>query len=245
MHANEQRCPAILRAVSVTLGIALLALLPLTPASATEVGAQPAGSYSTSSAVSVAPPTPQLSIALENGRTSAAVGDTATYTITVRNLGNTRLTGLQVTQSVPTGLSFRSADSAGVAKAGTVSWRLNLEASGKATLHTKMSVSKTPKDLLRLASVSCASASTEGPPIVCATDSDQLPAGVAAEARKAGAATGSGTAATPSDRNGWYAAGGLGGIVLVTGVFVVLMLRRRRAASAGRHSEELTREADA
>jgi uncharacterized repeat protein (TIGR01451 family) len=237
MQANDQRCRSTLRAVGVTLGIALAALLAPTAASATEVGAQLAGDYSISATVTVAPPGPQLSIAVDNGRTSAAVGDTTTYTITVRNLGTTQVTGLLVTQRVPTGLELRSADSGGIANAGMVSWRLNLKANGKATLHTKMSISKTPKDLLRLASVSCASASTKGPPIVCATDSDQLPAGVAAEARKVSAATGSGTAATPSARNGWYAAGGLGGIVLVTGVFVALMLRRRRATAVGKPPE--------
>jgi uncharacterized repeat protein (TIGR01451 family) len=244
MHANEQRCPAISRAVSVTLGIALLALLPLTPASATEVGAQLRGTYFTPAAVSVAPPTPQLSIALENGRTSAAVGDTATYTITLRNLGSTRVNGLQVTQSVPKGLNFRSADSAGIVKEGTVSWRLNLEAGGKATLHTTMSVTKTPEDLLRLATVACANVAANGPPIVCATDSDQLPAGASAQVSKAAAAPASRPAATPTGRNGWYTAGGLAGIALVMAL-VALVLRRRRAREARTQPDGLTRQADA
>jgi uncharacterized repeat protein (TIGR01451 family) len=226
MPAHEQRCPSPVRVMSVTLGVILATLVTAAPASATEVGAQRAGGYSNSATVTVAPPTPQLSIAVDNGRTSAAVGDTPTYTITVRNLGTTQVTGLLVTQSVPTGLKVRSADSTGVAKAGMVSWRLDLEASGKVTVHTAMTVAKTPKDLLRLATVACASVSDKGPPIVCATDSDQLPAGASAQVSKASAAPASGPPVATSKGRDWaYAAGGLGGIVLLMGV---LIARRRK-----------------
>lgn len=207
MHANEERCPSAVRAVVVTLGVALVALSPLTPASATASGA-----------------VPQLSIAVDNGRPSAAVGDAPTYTITIRNLGTTRVKGLRVTQSVPTGLTFKSADAAGIAKGGSVSWRMNMKATSKATLHTTMTVSKTPRDLLRLATVACASLSAKGPPIVCASDSDQLPAGASAEASKA--ATGSATAASSTRRNAWYVAGGIGGTALIIGA-LALMARRR------------------
>jgi len=229
MHANDQRCPSSWRAVSVTLGIALAILWPLNTASATEVGAL-LGTYSTAATVTVAPPGPQLSISVDNGRTSAAIGDRPTYTITVRNLGTTRVTGLRVTQSVPTGLKLRSADSAGTLKSGMVSWRLNLKATSKATLHTTMTVSPTPKELLRLATVACASVSAKAPPIVCATHSDQLPAGAAAQAAgktRAAGATGPGSATgTTTARTRWYVAGGLGGMVMLIGA-LALMARRR------------------
>jgi uncharacterized repeat protein (TIGR01451 family) len=243
MQANDQRCPSPRRAVAVTLGIALATLLPLTTASATEVGVAPTGTYS----ARVAPPGPQLSIAVDNGRSSAAVGDTPTYTITISNLGTAKIDELVVTQSVPTGLNFMSADSAGIDKARMVSWRIDLKASGKATLHTTMTISPTPTDLLRLATVACASMATNGPPIVCATHSDQLPAGADAQAgqAKVKAATGAGTAATSTGRNGWYAAGGLGGIVLVMGAFVALTLRRRRARDDRKQPQGAARQPDA
>jgi hypothetical protein len=89
MQANDQRCRSTWSAVGVMLGIALAALLAPTAASATEVGAQLSGTASTSATATVAPPAPQLSIAVDNGRKSAAVGDTPTYIITVQNLGTT------------------------------------------------------------------------------------------------------------------------------------------------------------
>jgi uncharacterized repeat protein (TIGR01451 family) len=96
---------------------------------------------------------PRLSIAVDNGQTSAAVGDTAQYTITVRNLGTEDVKGLGVTQSVPTGLTFGSADTSGTAQAQGVSWPLDLKAGGEAVFHSAMTVSETPSELLRLATV--------------------------------------------------------------------------------------------
>lgn len=238
MHANKQRCPSSLRALSVTLGIALAVLWPLGAASATGPGAQPTGTPTTSTTVQVAPSGPQLSITVDNGRTSAAVGDRPTYTITISNLGSTQVTGLVVTQSVPTGLSFTSADSAGIAKAGLVSWFVDLKASGKATLHTTMTVSKSPKELLRLATVACASVSAKGPPIVCATDSDLLPAGASAEGAKAEGrakpAKRTGAAATSAGRTGWYITGGLGGIAILVGGMVLMTRKRKLGKSVHR-----------
>jgi hypothetical protein len=105
-----------------------------------------------------------------------------------------------------------------------------------------MAVSTTPKELLRLASVACASASTNGPPIVCATDSDQLPAGAAAQVSKAKSALASRPTVTSTSRNWGYAAGGL---VLVMGAFVALSLRRRRTRDDRKQPEGSTRKADA
>jgi uncharacterized repeat protein (TIGR01451 family) len=70
----------------------------------------------------VAAPSPPLNIAIDDGRTSVAAGDPLPYAITVRNLGSTPITGLQVSQSLPAGLTFGSADSAGQARSGTVMW---------------------------------------------------------------------------------------------------------------------------
>jgi len=185
-------------------------------------------------AASVSVASPQLSIAIDDGRTSASAGDTLTYAITVRNLGPTQVTGLQVTQSVPTGLTFGSADAAGEAKSQTVTWVVVLPPTGAAILHTTMSVTATTKELLRLATVACASLSATPPPIVCASDSDLLPAG-----RQAAAAT---TTAPQRDASsggrGWY----IGGIVLFLAAAAVLVARRRRRvrlARASRGVEEM------
>src|SRR5664279_5692555 len=151
MHEKVKR--TIVRAVAAGLmsGVILTALLVLTPVS---LGAAPpeTGSSGTASPITAAHPAvavsadptvivsgstianvgapagPQLSIAVDNGHTSAAVGDAFTYTITVANLGTTDIPGLFMTQTVPTGLTFGSADSGGTAESDTVTWNVDLKA---------------------------------------------------------------------------------------------------------------------
>ena len=177
-----------------------------------------------------APAGPQLSITVDNGRTSTAVGDTVDYRITIQNLGVTDVDGLSVTQSVPTGLAFDSADAAGTAGAGGVDWDLDLKATQSATFHTTMTVVATSDDLLRLATVACASIPA-GPPIVCASDSDQLPAGASADA--AAAALAGDDVSTPMSgvSSRWYLGGGIGVVVVVAALTILLV--RRRATPPG------------
>jgi uncharacterized repeat protein (TIGR01451 family) len=228
MRVNDQLCRSALRGAGVALGVVLAAALSTSTAWATGGTTPPTGIPSPSARARAATPTtPQLRIAVDNGRTSVAVGDKPTYTITLDNLGTTAITGLVVTQSVPTGLNLTSADSSGVATAGLVSWRVNLKASGKATIHTTMTVSKTPKDVLRLATVACASTAVKGPPIVCAAHSDLLPAGAAAEAGKARAKVVPGATARSTGPNWWYVAGGVGAIAGVVAALATLIARRR------------------
>ncbi|MEU8384641.1 hypothetical protein, partial [Streptosporangium sp. NPDC048865] len=118
---------------------------------------------------------PTLSIGVDNGRTSARKGDRLTYTVTVRNIGTTDARGLHLTQSLPEGLRFLSADRGGRARPGQVTWAVDLKAGRNATVHTTAEVQDTPGHLLRLATVACASAMKGGRPIVCATHSDRLP----------------------------------------------------------------------
>ncbi|MGJ6962644.1 hypothetical protein ACSDR0_12105 [Streptosporangium sp. G11] len=173
-----------------------------------------------------APPT--LSIDVDNGRTSAEKGDRLTYTVTVRNIGATDARGLRLTQSLPDGLRFVSADRGGRARAGEVTWAVDLKAGGNAAFHTTGEVRDTPPDLLRLATVACASAMKDDRPIVCATHSDLLPAGAAAEAKAKAA-----RAPAPAVNRLWYAGAGAGLLVLVlTGVLTVRHTRRR----ASRHA---------
>ncbi len=131
------------------------------------------------------PAAPQLSIAIDNGSSTASVGDQLNYTVTIKNLGPNSVEDLVVTQSLPPGLTFESADSQGTSSPEKVTWSLSLEANSEATLNSTTTVGATPDTLLRLASVACASTSATATPIVCATDSDQLPAGAAAESAAA------------------------------------------------------------
>ena len=145
-----------------------------------------------------------------------AAGTGARLAITIRNLGTTDVVGLTVTQSMPAGLSLEAADSAGTKQAGGVGWTIDLATAGEAVLHSTMAVTDTPPELLRLATVACASMSANGPPIVCASHSDQLPAGASAEA-----------AAPSSGLLQRYAAGGIA--VVLIAVSVVVVVRRRTA----------------
>ena len=169
---------------------------------------------------------PQLSIAVDNGHASAATGDTLTYAITVRNLATTPVTRLQVTQSMPAGLTFGSADAAGSSGAGSVRWQVDVVGGGVATLHSTMIVAATPRELLRLATVACASTAGTEAPIVCASDSDLLPAGADAEAARA--ATESRRAPSSSGHSRWLVAAAAGS-VLAIGALAVVAARRRSA----------------
>lgn len=162
---------------------------------------------------------PELSIAVDNGLTSVKKGDALSYTVTIRNLGTKKVAKLRVTQTMPPGMSFASADSHGTAKAGVIGWRLDIKAGAEITLHSKATVTSTPDTLLRLATVACASVSTKGPPLVCASHSDQLPAGAAAEASVAGSGAASSSFGT------WLVA--LAGMVVLGAVATVLLVRRR------------------
>lgn len=178
----------------------------------------------TASAAEAAPP--QLSIDVDDGHTSTTAGDTLVYTITIRNLGTDDARGLHITQSVPAGLEFGTAEPAATTTADGVGWGLDLKAAGEATFSSTMAVSATPAEVMRLATVACASATVDGPPIVCASHSDQLPAGASAEATREAAA--SSTRPVP-----WLVAGGAG---ILLAVVVLLLLLRRRTARKGSYT---------
>lgn len=200
------------RGCGALVGIALGAVL----------GAPAAGATQTAAA-------PRLSIAVDNGRTTAAVGDTLTYTVTVRNLDATGITGLRVTQTVPAGISFGSADGAGELTGDTVHWLVDVAAGGGATVHSMMTVTSAPAGALRLASVACALVRGNDAPVVCASHFDTLPAGTAADAAAAAAAK---PAPPSSSARGWWLAAGLGaGLVAVGGAGV--WARRRHVARSG------------
>ena len=129
--------------------------------------------------------------------------------ITVTNLGTSKVRDLVITQSVPAGATFVSADDRGVHRAGTVTWKLTLKATKKVILHASMTVATTPAELLRLATVACAQISTTGAPLVCASDSDQLPAGAVAESAQQAAEQ----PGVRSTNRVWWYGGGAAGLV--------------------------------
>ncbi|MEV7005461.1 hypothetical protein [Streptosporangium sp. NPDC051022] len=145
--------------------------------------------------VEAAGPVPKLSIGIDNGRTAAREGDRLTYTVTVHNIGTTDARRLRLAQTMPPGLKFVSADGHGTVRKGEVAWTVDLPAGEDATFHTTAQVLATPEDLLRLATIACASTGENTRPIVCAAHSDQLPAGAAAAAAQE---------ASPASGRPWY-----------------------------------------
>jgi uncharacterized repeat protein (TIGR01451 family) len=184
---------------------------------------------------------PELSIAIDNGRTATTSGDRLDYTITVQNIGTTDVEGLRVSQTQPDGLRFESADGGGTAQSGAVLWTVDIPRGTTGTVHTTMTVLATPDDLLRLATVACVRTAADAPPIVCAAHSDQLPAGAEVEARQA-----SMTAEEPAPIDmRWYIGGAIAALTVVVVVFTVLWIRSRRRAlaeEAGRSGPQQERE---
>lgn len=166
-----------------------------------------------------AAPAPQLSIGVDNGRTSATAGDTLTYVVTVRNLGTDAVKGLAVTQNAPSGLKVESVDPAGTVGASGPEWTVDLDVGAEAVFHSTMTVSPTSPELMRLATVACAALSG-GQPIVCASHSDQLPAGAARDALSSPAVPASGGF-------GWWLTGGGLVLALVAGLLVLVARRRK------------------
>ena len=205
MHATARQKPTTARAVAVVIGVALTTLA--------------ATFYPTSTAVGAVPP--RLSIAVDNGRTTTTAGDVLEYSITIRNLDSAAVDGLAVTQTVPDGLRFESADTEGVLGDHSINWKATLPAGGEAVHHSTMTVLDTSADLLRLATVACAHTAAQEAPIVCASHSDQLPAGAAAQAAKA----------TPlptisATLRWWYITASFG--LLCAGVAALVTVYRRR-----------------
>jgi uncharacterized repeat protein (TIGR01451 family) len=210
VHATAQQKPMTARAVAVAIGVAFITLA--------------ASSYPTSIAVGAG--APRLSIAVDNGRTTTAAGDVLEYSITIRNLDSTDVEGLAVTQTVPDGLRFESADAEGVLSDKSINWKTTLPAGGEAVHHSTMTVLDTSADLLRLATVACAHTAPQDVPIVCASHSDQLPAGAAAAE-----ATRAVSAPTISSTLRWWYLTALAGL-FCAGVAAVLTVRRRRKRQA-------------
>jgi uncharacterized repeat protein (TIGR01451 family) len=208
MHNPRARGPSNVRRLGGAIGIVLTTSLAPWLAATT--------------AAAQAAPGPQLSVAIDDGQSSAAVDDELTYAITVQNLGDAPVDGLVVTQTRPDGLAFGSADAAGADRDGFVRWVVDVPATGKVVVHSTMTVTKTPKTLLRIASVACAAESADAAPLVCATDSDQLPAGASATTADEPGHHRDG----PSSDTPWALAGAAAAVAVAIAALVV---RRRRS----------------
>lgn len=178
------------------------------------------------STAQAAPAPPQLSIAVDDGRASAAASDRLTYVMTVTNLGTRPLKDLSISQTIPDGAVLESTEPRSTNKAPDLRWSVDVEPGRTATMTTTVTVAETlPDGILRLATVGCARVSAKAPPLVCASDSDQLPAGALADEQRRGLpqpATG---------EQGWWPLPGapvLGGLLLVVVPATTLLLLRRR-----------------
>ncbi len=131
---------------------------------------------------------PALSIDVDDGRQTAKPGDLLNYTVKIHNIGSTNAHGLDIVQTLPTGMKLISATRHGAAHAGQVMWKVNLPAGQADTFGSVGKVGQTPSQLLRLATIACASTGGSVRPIVCAAHSDELPAGAMAAAHARGTA---------------------------------------------------------
>lgn len=202
------------------LGAALTGVLVvLVPASPTVAAPDP-------DAESGAGNAPQLSITVDNDREEVDEGDTLSYEITVENLGTDEVADLQVSQTLPTGLAFASADEHGAADHDAVRWTVDIGAGDHATLRSKLKVTTPPDDALRLATVACASKSALDPPIVCASHLAALPAAEEADRAK------SPRRSSSWSHNDLRRPMTFGVVALAVGLLATLTLRRRRRGRA-------------
>jgi uncharacterized repeat protein (TIGR01451 family) len=182
--------------------------------------------------VSAAAAPPQLSITVTDGEENAAAGAALTYSVALQNTGASDLSGLLVTQTLPDGVTFVSADGSGVATGSTVSWNVDVKAAATANLTVAVTVGETPPELLRLATTVCAMTAPDAAPLVCASDSDLLPAGAQAAATAAAAAAHSADSADSTPF--WIVFAGIGvAVLLVVAVIAVVITRRRRRRGRG------------
>jgi len=124
--------------------------------------------------------TPMLSIGVSDGTNTAKPGDLLSYTVNIRNLGSASAPPLEVALMLPPAFKLLSASGDGAHAAGQVKWQVSLPASHSAAFRVVGRVGDTPRQLLRLDAVACATAAKGAKPIVCAAASNVLPAGAAA-----------------------------------------------------------------
>jgi uncharacterized repeat protein (TIGR01451 family) len=167
----------------------------------------------------------QLSIGVTDSRQRVQAGDLLTYAVKVDNIGKRNATRLSIVQTLPAGLKLISASRHPAVHAGQLTWRLSLAAGHTSKFRVVGKVGKTPKQLLRLATIACATAGGSHRPIVCAAHSDQLPAGAVAVAQASQAAA---AARSGGDTDGILRPAGAALVLVIAAGGGYLLFRRRR-----------------
>jgi uncharacterized repeat protein (TIGR01451 family) len=161
-----------------------------------------------------------LRIGIDDGHTTARVGDRLTYIVKVTNTGTAASPGLLLTQTLVPGLKVISSTPKAAISEGRIMWDRALPAGRTDQLRVTVEVGRLSTELRRLAAVACASAKTDKRPIVCASHMDLLPAATAASPKR--------RTVGPILRLGLWIAGA-GALVAV--LLMLALLRRRRRTS--------------
>lgn len=169
---------------------------------------------------------PQLSIEVTDGRSSVEEGDQVTYTVQLHNIGRHIVRRLRLVQTLPAGLKLISASRRPATRPGSLTWQISLPAGHTESFRVTGRVGHTPGQLLRLATVVCASAGPSARPIVCGAHSDELPAGAVAAAQAGRAAASAASEHTRMEVLRPAAAGLV--LLLIISVTWLLIRRRRR-----------------
>jgi uncharacterized repeat protein (TIGR01451 family) len=184
------------------------------------------------SARATTPAGPTLSIAVSDGTNATKPGDLLSYTVNIRNLGSASAPPLVVALMLPPAFKLLSASGGGAKAAGQVKWQVSLPAGHSGAFRVVGRVGPTPRQLLRLDAVACATAGKGAKPIVCAASSNELPAGAAAAATAAAHAR---LAAAPSANHLIrYVLMSAAALVLVLVVAGLALITRRRLITTKR-----------
>jgi uncharacterized repeat protein (TIGR01451 family) len=216
----------------------LVAASPFSPQAAAAVLSPPVAASAkptvapSASARATTPAGPTLSIAVSDGTNATKPGDLLSYTVNIRNLGSASAPPLVVALMLPPAFKLLSASGGGAKAAGQVKWQVSLPAGHSGAFRVVGRVGPTPRQLLRLDAVACATAGKGAKPIVCAASSNELPAGAAAAATAAAHAR---LAAAPSANHLIrYVLMSAAALVLVLVVAGLALITRRRLITTKR-----------
>ena len=189
---------------------------------------------SRSCAVTEIPGTPSIAFGKTVDRATAVSGDTLTYTVRVANTGGADAADVAVTDTLPDGVTFVSADNGGTAVDDVVSWTIpSLPAGSSIDLHITGTVDETASAATLTNRVIVTPPPGTPPPTVdhpCADDPGQSCAtteipptpDVPAKPKDSGGTT---LARTGGEISPAWALGGAG--LLVLGAVLLIALRRR------------------
>lgn len=171
-----------------------------------------------------------LSIEVSDGVDGLAPGDVAEYEVTLRNDGEDEISGVLVSQGVPSQLEIVATDGERVdgeqAQGGLVVWERDMAPGEVVSGRIAARLTGAPGAAWRVVTTACAQTDRSAPPVVCATDADLLPepAGPAAEAAGAAHAADPGL---PLPTRAQAAVAGGGALVLLAGAVLFVLWRRR------------------